>query len=275
MPGISGDAPTLRYDAGTKTVDKIEAFAMAALAGIGNMPDTIEDRAAVIRMRRRAPGESVQPYRGRRDGPVLESLRVELHEWIKTHLSDLTNAVPAMPLEDRAADTWEPLIALADLAGGDWPTAARQAALTLLADREESAEVPLKVRLLMDCRTAFTEAQALPSTAWVGRLRADDEAPWADLATAGLTVRRLAAMLREYDITPKNHRWEDGTQSKGYARSDFADSWSRYCPQEAESPSEALSVPNRPDRRIAGQPGDGSPTWDGSSVPAKSDRAPA
>src|SRR6266542_3383775 len=71
--------PTLRYDAGTRSVEKIETFAMAALAGIGTMPDTIEDRAAVIRMRRRAAGETVQPYRVRRDAPVLDELRQRLH----------------------------------------------------------------------------------------------------------------------------------------------------------------------------------------------------
>lgn len=260
--------PTLRYDAGTKTVDKIETFAMAALAGIGNMPDTIEDRAAVIRMRRRAPGESVQPYRVRRDGPALESLRAELHTWIKSHLDDLTSATPAMPLEDRAADTWEPLIALADLAGGRWPALSRQAALMLLADREESSEVPLKVRLLIDCRTAFGQAEALPSAVLVERLRTDDEAPWGDLAGTGLTVRRLAAMLREYDISPRNHRWYDGTQSKGYTRDDFIDAWSRYCPQTPENGSEAQPVPNRPDRPTAGQPGDGSNRGTDRTVPA-------
>ena len=51
----------------TRTVERIPTFAMAALAGIGAMPDTIEDRAVVIRMRRRAPGESVAPFRHRRD----------------------------------------------------------------------------------------------------------------------------------------------------------------------------------------------------------------
>jgi len=259
--------PTLRYDAGSKSVEKIQTFAMAALAGIGTMPDTIEDRAAVIRMRRRAPGETVQPYRVRRDGPALVDLRDRLCTWVTSHVDALTDAAPAMPLEDRAADTWEPLIALADLAGGDWPTVARQAALALLADREDSAEVPIKVRLLMDCRTAFGDAHALPSAVMVDRLRANDEAPWADLAPAGLTVRKLAAMLREYDITPANRRWQDGTQSKGYTRDDFTDAWSRYCPQTPENDSEEGSVPNRPNRPTAGHAGDGSSPWDGSIRP--------
>ncbi|WP_328524557.1 DUF3631 domain-containing protein [Kribbella sp. NBC_00359] len=94
-----------------------------------------------------------------------------------------------------------------------------------------------------------------------------DEAPWGDLAATGLTVRRLAAMLREYDITPRNHRWYDGTQSKGYSRDDFSDAWSRYCPQPLQNRSESQPVPNRPKRRIAGHAGDDSPDRDGSMRP--------
>lgn len=260
--------PTLRYDAGSRSVERIETFAMAALAGIGTMPDTIEDRAAVIRMRRRAAGETVQPYRVRRDGPVLADLRDRLHAWVTAHLDELTSAAPSMPLEDRAADTWEPLIALADLAGGDWPQAARQAALTLLAELQDSTEVSLSVRLLSDCRTAFGAASALPSTVLVQRLRADEESPWQEgPGVGGLTVRRLAALLREFDITPKNHRWEDGTQSKGYTRDDFADAWARYCPEPAENGSSQPTVANRPNRPIAGHAGDGSVPWDGSNRP--------
>lgn len=263
--------PTLRYDAGSRSVEKIETFAMAALAGIGMMPDTIEDRAAVIRMRRRAKGEEVQPYRVRRDAPVLAELRERLHEWVTAHLDELANAAPVMPLEDRAADTWEPLIALADLAGGPWPSRARNAALTLIAELQDSTEASQSIRLLADCRTAFGAARALPSAVIVNRLRADDESPWAETpAPGGLTVRRLAALLREYDITPKNHRWEDGTQSKGYLRDDFVDTWARYCPTVPEDTSQGEAVPNRPNRPFAGHAGDGSLPWDGSNRPGES-----
>jgi hypothetical protein len=233
------------------------------------MPDTIEDRAAVIRMRRRAAGETVQPYRVRRDGPVLTELRERLHAWVTAHLDELTEAAPVMPLEDRAADTWEPLIALADLAGGDWPHAARRAALTLIAELQDSTEASQSVRLLIDCRAAFGEAAALPSTVLVQRLRADEESPWQEMPSpGGLTVRRFASLLKEFDIAPKNHRWEDGTQSKGYTRDDFADAWVRYCPQIVPD-DDTLPVirPKRPNRPIAGHAGDGSTPWDGSNRP--------
>ena len=70
-------------------MEKIPTFAMAALAGIGAMPDTIEDRAVVIRMRRRAPGETVAPYRHRRDGPALRALAEQLHRWLRANLPEL------------------------------------------------------------------------------------------------------------------------------------------------------------------------------------------
>src|SRR4029453_9879782 len=67
--GHQRNRPTIRWDNARNRLEKISTFAMAALAGIGQMPDTIEDRAVVIRMRRRAPGETVAPYRHRRAPP--------------------------------------------------------------------------------------------------------------------------------------------------------------------------------------------------------------
>ena len=178
---------------------------MAALAGIGAMPDTIEDRAVVIRMRRRAPGETVAPFRHRRDRPALTTLAAELARWLGAHLPELEKAEPVMPLEDRAADTWEPLIAVADLAAGEWPALARHAAVVLTADRDQAASVSDRIRLLADCRAAFGDADALPTTTLVTRLRSDPEAPWCDHGPAGITPMRLAAMLRDYDIRSANH----------------------------------------------------------------------
>src|SRR5688572_20286012 len=119
--GHQRNRPAIRWDNNTHQLEKIPTFAMAALAGIGSMPDTIEDRAVVVRMRRRAAGEQVAPYRHRRDRPALRELAAQLHLWLRAHLAALEAATPAMPVEDRAADTWEPLFAVAALAGGAWP----------------------------------------------------------------------------------------------------------------------------------------------------------
>jgi hypothetical protein len=229
--GHQRNRPAIRWDAGTRTLETIPTFAMAALAGIGAMPDTIEDRAVVIRMRRRGPGETVAPFRHRRDRPALTRLAVQLSGWLAAHLAGLERAEPVMPLEDRAADTWEPLIAIADLAGHQWPELARHAAVELTSDRDATASVSDRIRLLADIRAAFGEAEALPTTALLARLRSDPEAPWGDHGPAGINAMRLGSMLREYDIRSANIRFgEPIGRVKGYYRDDFTDAWARYCP---------------------------------------------
>jgi Protein of unknown function (DUF3631) len=262
--GHQRNRPAIRWDNATRSLETIPTFAMAALAGIGAMPDTIEDRAIVVRMRRRAPGESVAPFRHRRDRPALTTLADQLATWLGGHLAELEHAEPVMPLEDRAADTWEPLIAVADLAAGTWPELARHAAVVLTEDRDQAASVSDRIRLLADCRAAFGAADALPTTALVTRLRSDPEAPWSDHGPGGITPMRLAAMLREYDIRSANIRFGEPTgQAKGYYRADFTDAWARYCPTPAGEPSQPSqasppsSAPGRPE------------TWDGSSRPTK------
>ena len=92
--GHQRNRPAIRWDAGTRSLETIPTFAMAALAGIGAMPDTIEDRAVVIKMRRRAPGETVAPFRHRRDRPALTSVAARLARWLGKHLAELERAEP-------------------------------------------------------------------------------------------------------------------------------------------------------------------------------------
>jgi hypothetical protein len=119
--------PYVRWDVTTRALERCPTFAMAAIAAIGDLPDTIEDRAVVVGMRRRAPGERVTPFRRRRHAAALLELRDRLHAWVADHAKQLEAAFPDLPVEDRAADTWEPLVAVADLASGGWPQWAREA----------------------------------------------------------------------------------------------------------------------------------------------------
>jgi hypothetical protein len=274
--GHQRNRPTIRWDNARNKVEKIATFAMAALAGIGQMPDTIEDRAVVIRMRRRAPGEKVAPYRQRRDGPQLRLLANDLNQWLRGNLPALEKAEPVMPLEDRAADTWEPLIAVADLAGGEWPERARHAAEVMTAERDGNTVNSDRIRLLTDCRAAFGPHDAIPTTVLLDRLKADPEAPWAEYGNNGLTAMKLGALLREYDITSGNVRFTTG-QAKGYQRSDFLDAWQRYCPEtdpsgEASQPSQPSppsSAPGRHLRAVRLEPS--QPTFDEMPPPPADD----
>ncbi|MEO3869572.1 DUF3631 domain-containing protein [Nonomuraea sp. B12E4] len=229
--GHQRNRPAKRYDAARNQVESIPTFAMAALAGIGAMPDTIEDRAIVVRMRRRAPGEKAAPYRHRRDRPALRELAAALNQWLRADLTRLEEAEPAMPVEDRAADTWEPLVIIADHAGGTWPDRARASAIAMTAEADDNGRPSPGLRLLTDCRTAFGADTALPTTVLLERLKANPEGGWNEHGPTGLTAMRLGAMLREYDIRSATIRFPRPIgQAKGYHRTDFTDAWARYCP---------------------------------------------
>jgi hypothetical protein len=227
--GHSRNRPYIRWDVTIRDVEHCPTFAMAALAGIGALPDTITDRAVVVAMRRRAPGEDVARYRERRDGDPLRRLGGHLGSWVRAHLDELRDAEPDMPVEDRAADSWEPLIAIADLAGGDWPTRARKAATALTA--EDDTDTSLGARLLADLRNVFGDAEALWTGTILDKLHKLDEAPWSDYFGHPLNARDLARLLKPYGIKPTDVKL-DGTNRKGYRRGDLHDPWTRYLPPE-------------------------------------------
>jgi hypothetical protein len=132
-------------------------FCPKVLAGIdtGRLPETIQDRAVTLRMKRRRHGENVERLRYRIAHTETEPLRAELAAWAASTIDRLRDAVPELPdeLGDRAADAWEPLLAIADLAKGDWPTRARAAAVELSAG--ESEEVGRGTQLLAAIREAM------------------------------------------------------------------------------------------------------------------------
>ncbi|WP_405770696.1 DUF3631 domain-containing protein [Streptomyces sp. NBC_01538] len=225
-------------------------FAMAALAGIGDLPDTIMDRAVVLRMQKRKPGERITPFRSRYSVPELNALRDRLTAWLTPLRGTAARLVPRMPVEDRAADTWEPLVIVADLAGGHWPARARVACLAMTRHEvAQDEQTTLKTRLLRDIRRVFDQErnkEALRTQDLLAALLQDTEAPWAEYGTKGLNAYHLANLLRDFDIGPANYRFEEGRQAKAYMRNRFLDAWARYCPD----PSEAASAPAHPGRAL-------------------------
>lgn len=207
---------------------ELPAYAAVALAGLGNLPDTITSRAVIVRMRRRAPGETVEPYRRRDHAPEGNALRDRMAAWATGALAELAAARPKMPqgVEDRDADVWEALLALADAAGGDWPERARDAAVELVAEAKDSAP-SFGERLLADLRTIFADHEVLFTEEILRALIALDESPWGDLRGKPLDARRLARYLKAFGVVPKQVRVGMATQ-KGYAAEDLFDPWARY-----------------------------------------------
>jgi len=219
----------------TVETEEIPAYCAVALAGLGDLPDTILSRSVVVRMRRRSTSERVESYRRRVHTPEGHAIRDRLAAWAETVAETVGNAWPELPpsVEDRDADMWEPLLAVADAAGGDWPTRARIAAVALVADSKESTP-SLGIRLLSDLRDiysapSYSSTEKIATETLLAALVAMPESPWGDLRGKLLDARGLAQRLRQYDVHSKNMRGKDGkTVQKGYDRADLADAWSRY-----------------------------------------------
>ena len=216
------------------TYRDFSTFCPKAIAGIGALPDTVTDRSIRIVLKRRAPDERVDRFRQRDAHRGGAPLRAQLAAWRGRAVEALRDAAPALPpdLGDRAADVWEALIAIADLAGDDWPTAARHAA-TALSARGSVDDDTLAIRLLQDVRQVFTD-ETLGSAALVQRLIGLEDRPWAD-GTGGrpITQARVARLLRPFGIHPAKLR-VGATTVNGYTTRMFADPWARYLPKPVE-----------------------------------------
>ncbi|AOR32665.1 DNA primase [Streptomyces fodineus] len=244
--GYRRGAKSLRCvgDGSNQSTEWFSSFCAVAMAGLGSLPDTILTRSVIIRMRKKAPNEKAEPYRRRVHEKQGHALRDRLAEWATTVHDQVAEAWPEMPdgVSDRPADVWEPLLAVADAAGGHWRDRARAACVELIKAAGEGNEASLGVRLLTDLRDkVFCGADRMPTAAILEVLLGLDDAPWADMNDDGkpLTARGLSKLLSQYvrpdntPIRPRGIRVGSGTP-KGYYAEDLTDAWARYCPPPPE-----------------------------------------
>jgi Protein of unknown function (DUF3631) len=219
------------------TAADFSTFCPKAMAGIGNLPDTVADRSITIRLER-SPRGACEKFRPRGMGVKNKQFRTELEAiksragaWAAEHKKKLADAEPECPPEfsDRQQDIAEPLLAIADLVGGEWPTLARSALGTLFASK--AAEDPsVRVRLLRDIREVFDAEQAdkMASDDLVRKLGEIETSPWGEWRLGkAMTARALAKELTPFGIAPRTIRLDDGTK-KGYLREALLPVWNLY-----------------------------------------------
>ena len=229
---------------------KFPTFCPVGLAGLGDLPETIRSRAIIIHMKRRTPGEFIEEYRPRRHDAEAASIRERLGALLEPIGKAIGGAEPELPpgIINRDREVWEPLIAIADAAGGHWPERARAAASALIAAARRPDAVSLGVRLLGDIRAVMGDIHQFSTNRLLDQLRELDGSPWADIGDDGLDARFMAKLLRKYEnpegeaIESRNIRLPDGSIRKGYKRHDFEDAWARYLQAELGSRLSATSA---------------------------------
>lgn len=231
--GPKAQAKAVRCSGDDHDVKVFRTFGFMAIACIKKPPATIYDRSIDIPMQRQ---KSTRAQRLRLDrlGLETESLRQKMARWAEDNTDALKEVDPQVPaqLHDRAADCWRPLLAIADLAGDDWPTRAREAASAICATTD-SSESEIGAMLLSDIRSIFEARHSdhIKTEYLLEGLWELKERPWPEWKKGRpISARSLAGILKQFGIISKNKRTEfdSGKVAKHYFRADFEDAFDRY-----------------------------------------------
>jgi putative DNA primase/helicase len=206
-------------------------FCPVAIAQIGKLPSTLADRSIGIEMRRRTSSEKVMRFRNGRTQELGQLARMAAR-WVADNDGAIREREPDIPksIFNRAADNWEPLLAIAEVAGARIAEHARQVALAACGGEDEQS---LGVMLLTDIREAFGTKKEIASVALVAALAAMCDRPWGECNRGKvLTQNWLARRLKPFGVQPKNVG-PKRDQAKGYTLESFADAFKRYIPPDS------------------------------------------
>ncbi len=210
-----------------------KTFCAKAIAGIGKLPDTVADRSIPIRLKRAQRG-TVERFRERDTEQEAQGQNAQIAAWCEAHKEALRNARPDIPsdLSDRQADVCEPLLAIADAAGGEWPKAARSALIKLCVGAQ-AEDGSIGVRLLRDVKDVFANkkgAVEIASADLCDALALIETSPWGEWSKGKrLSPAGLARLLKPHEVYPEPL---SSGQVRGYRLDRFQDAFSRYIPVE-------------------------------------------
>jgi hypothetical protein len=216
---------------GQISTEDIPAYCAVAVAGLGNLPDTILSRSVIVRMKRRAPHEAVEPFRASKFEAEASAIRQHIEQWASQQKDLLVNMKPLPPeVTDRDADVWEALIAIGDCADEQWSQAIRVTAVTLVTLKREAPQ-SLGILLLSDIKGIFEKkkVQSISTKELLFELNNITTSPWGDLDHKELDDRRLGRFLKPYGVKSETLRG-DTSACKGYKLDSFKDAFTRYIP---------------------------------------------
>lgn len=234
---------------------QFSTWAPVLLAQIGNPPATVHDRSIAISLTRKKPSEQVQRFRGEERNRLHVLARMAAR-WASDNSDSIARKTPSALdyLNDRANDNWQPLLAIADTAGGAWPQRARDAARVLVESAGHDAS-SVGEMLLSDIQWIFDtqlhqgddqpgmdRPDRIPSAELVEQLAKIDGRPWAEWrAGMPITQNALARLLKTFKITPSTIRLASGQTLKGYMRSEFDEVFECYGVSATVTPSQTNS----------------------------------
>ncbi len=221
---------------------QFSTWSAKALCGIGAQAATIMDRSIILELRRKLPHEKVERLR-HADKQEFLNIKRKLARFALDSGEAIENSRPALPdaLSDRAQDNWEPLLAIADIAGNHWPETARQSAMAIYAKGQDDDNQAPGIMLLHDIQDIFEGEKLrikITSADLLEKLLHLEDRPWSEWNRGhAITSNKIARYLKPFGVSPKTIR-TGSTTAKGYMKDDFEDAITRYIPVQSVTPSQ-------------------------------------
>jgi len=201
------------------------------LAGIGGLPDTLQSRCIMIKMRRRLPSEVVDSRNSvlRDDPNYFIDLRRKMIRFVIDFEHQIISStfVPPQDMDDRAQDNWLGLFKIAECIGAEQLQFVIDAAKVLSAPDEDKPSIG--VELLRDIQPFLDETQAthIPTVNLLEYLLGLEDRPWKTHDGKGLTPYLLSKLLEPFGIKPQPAK-HDSKAVRGYWDEELRDAIARY-----------------------------------------------
>ncbi|MGH7943287.1 MAG: DUF3631 domain-containing protein [Limisphaerales bacterium] len=211
-----------RHDSG---LERYSCWCPKAIAMIGKVPDTVSDRSIVVSMTRKLVAEKRAPL------AELNTLDIKARcaRFALDHRDAISRSekIHGEGLNDRAADTFDPLYVIARLAGEEWERKLHGAALTLASNAQGRGS---GMELLRDIHVIFelSGRKRIYTRDLLKYLQQEDFAMRAlAMKYAALDEYRLSQLLRPYGVKSFSFRVKMRV-GRGYSSEDFRSATARY-----------------------------------------------
>lgn len=243
----------MRCDGEDNKPKRFSTWSAKLLSGISakNVHDTITSRAIILELRKKLATEVIASNRNNQD--EYHTLSRKLVRWTSDIKDQVRQSNVTFPnsLNDRQKDNWESLLAIADIAGGQWPEMARETAVAICSKAETKS---YKVELLEDIKAIFElkKIDRVSTADLINYLCEDVEANWVTYSHGKqISPKQLAKLLGGYDIASKTVRFGVYDTAKGYYKAQFLDAWARYVDVFVPASTENESVPSHTNADVA------------------------
>lgn len=239
----------VRCDGENNAAKTFSVFCFKVMAGIGaNLKPATRDRCIRIAMTRATKRETqgLANWDPSRAEAWALPLRRQLARASVDYFDELrdmlyggeTTPATRLGLYAREGVVWAPLLAVADIAGGHWPSTAAAAAVASVEANKADADDE-RERLLRDLRTYFEEPEQdrtifrdtakATSEQLITWLIEDESRGWKEYRGRDLTPHTLARLLKPFGLKPERIR-EGKDRAYYWHRSKMTPLWEKYLP---------------------------------------------